>query len=165
MITFKLLSKNDAESVCTSLFKILHSNMSVIAPTGNSFEEDLALWSAAFKMQLNDDARQVVLIYDNELIGYFQYSLKDKTFMMEDIQFAKAYQGTGVFRKLYSYLVRIVPSDMLYAEAYVSKQNEKSQNVCKHLGLKIIGENKNGLSYHLRGDYSEILKKYRSTGS
>ena len=30
----------------------------------------------------------------------------------------------------------------------------------EHLGLEICGENKNGKSYHYRGNYQNLLKKY-----
>ena len=44
MISFDILPKNEAENILPSLFRILHSNMSVIAPTGNSYKEDYRLW-------------------------------------------------------------------------------------------------------------------------
>ena len=40
MLIFDILSKDKPDKVLPSLFRILHSNMSVIAPTGNDFEKD-----------------------------------------------------------------------------------------------------------------------------
>ena len=161
MILFHRLPKNDAEDILSVLFKILHSNMSVIAPTGNDYEKDYRIWIESVSHGLKQDARQIILIYDDaEIIGYFQYYVNSSTFMMEEIQFKKEYQGTGIFRLLYSYLFEIIPQETLYVEAYAHKQNSKSQNILKHLGLRIVGENKNGNSYHFRGDCRETLKKY-----
>ncbi len=161
MITFRYLDKKSADKFLPVLFKILHSNMSVIAPTGNSYEVDFNFWCGAVLTELEKDARQIILIYDDsEIIGYFQYYINAYTFMMEDIQLCKEYQGKGIFQKLYAYLYEVVPHGIRYVEAYASKKNFKSQGVLRHLGLEVIGENKNGLSYHFRGYDGLGLKKY-----
>lgn len=161
MILFHRLPKNDAEDILSVLFKILHFNMSVIAPTGNDFEKDYRIWIDAVSHGLKQDERQIILIYnDAEIIGYFQYYVNSSTFMMEEIQFKKEYQGTGIFRLLYSYLFEIIPQETLYVEAYAHKQNSKSQNILKYLGLRIVGESTNGNSYHFRGDCRKVLKRY-----
>lgn len=88
MILFHRLPKKDAEDILSVLFKILHSNMSVIAPTGNDFEKDYHIWIESVSHGLKQDARQIILIYnDSEIIGYFQYHVNSSTFMMEEIQF------------------------------------------------------------------------------
>lgn len=161
MILFHKLPENEAENILSVLFKILHSNMSVIAPTGNDYEKDYRIWIEAVSHGLKQDARQIILIYDDaEIIGYFQYYVNSSTFMMEEIQFKKEYQGTGIFRLLYSYLFEMIPQETLYVEAYAHKQNSKSQNILKHLGLQIVGESRNGNSYHFRGDCRNVLKRY-----
>lgn len=92
MISFSILQKNKATDILPILFKILHSNMSVIAPTGNTYEDDYRLWIDSVAMALKKDARQIILIYDDtEIIGYFQYYVNATTFMMEEIQFNKEY--------------------------------------------------------------------------
>ena len=140
--------------------------MSVIAPTGNSYEEDYRLWYSAVAPALEKDVRQIILIYkDTEIIGYFQYYVNETTFMMEEIQFIKEYHGTGLFQHLYSYLFEIISQETPHVEAYAHKQNQKSQSILKHLGLQIIGENKNGNSYYFRGDCRETLKKYNTRES
>ncbi len=163
MITFRYLDKKSADKFLPTLFKILHSNMSVIAPTGNSYDEDFNMWHGAVLMGLEKDARQIILIYDDsEIVGYFQYYINAYTFMMEEIQFCKEYQGKGVFQKLYAYLYEVVPREIRFVEAYASKTNFKSQGVLRHLGLEMIGENKNGLSYHFRGYDPWILRTYEA---
>lgn len=165
MVAFDILSKDKADkvlpSLLPSLFRILHSNMSVIAPSGNDYNEDYGIWSDAVSHGLKQDAQQIILIYDDaEIIGYFQYYVNSLTFMMEEIQFKKEYQGTEIFRILYSYLFEIIPQETLYVEAYAHKQNSKSQNILKHLGLRVVGESTNGNGYHFRGDCRKVLKKY-----
>lgn len=143
------------------MFALLYANMSVIAPTGNTYEEDFAYWSTCMTPVLEEGRSSVILLlHEDELCGYFQYSINNDTFMMEEIQFGPAYQGSGMFHELYRYLTSVVPIETKYVEAYANKKNEKSQGVLKHLGLKVIGENKNGKSYHFRGDYQKLYERY-----
>ena len=159
-----ILRKADAESVLPELFEILHSNMSRIAPTGNSYEEDFSMWISCIKPALEKEPRQILLLRDEErLAGYFQYYVINGIFMMEDIQFRDPYKGTGLFAELYRYLVKVIPEDTLSVEAYANKRNEKSIAVLTHLGLEIIGENKNGISFHFRGRYENLVRRYGNT--
>ena len=161
MISFSFLEKSRAEEVFPALFKILHSNMSVIAPTGNSYEEDYAYWHDCIFHELDNPQRQIIMILDdNTMVGYFQFSLNETTFKMEDIQFCREYIGTGMFRLLYSYLSDLIPRETIYVEAYAHKKNKKSQGILKHLGLDIVGENKNGNSYLFRGNCRKMLDTY-----
>lgn len=159
----EFLRKADAESVLPELFEILHSNMSRIAPTGNSYEEDFSMWISCIRPALQKEPRQILLLLDGEKIaGYFQYYVNDGVFMMEEIQFREAYRGTGIFSELYRCLVKTIPGDTRYVEAYANKKNEKSIAVLTHLGLEIVGENKNGSSYHFRGRYESLVRRYGS---
>ena len=163
MISFRILEKNEADNILPVLFQILHANMSVIAPTGNDYQYDLRCWLDAVAPAIQDETYRIILIYDNtEIVGYFEYSLHLSTFLMCEIQFQKNYQGKGLFRRLYSYLFEIIPQDTLWVEAYSHKQNHKAHGIFKHLGLKIIGENKNGITYHFRGEYHDMLQIYCS---
>jgi hypothetical protein len=54
-----------------------------------------------------------------------------------------------------------VPENIIYVEAYAHKRNIKSQGIPKHLKLEIIGKNKNGNSYHFKGQlYADLGKWY-----
>ena len=161
----EFLRKADAESVFPELFEILHSNMSRIAPTGNSYEEDFSMWISCIKPALEKEPRQILLLLDDNdrIAGYFQYYVNNGVFMMEEIQFREPYKGTGIFTELYRYLVKILPENIVFAEAYANKRNEKSIAVLTHLGLEIIGENKNGLSFHFRGRYENLVRRYGNT--
>ena len=162
-ITFRYLPKPPTPDVLDEIFDILATNMRVIAPTGLTYEEDRAQWLSCVPPALEKEARQIVLIYDrDELIGFFQYyvTADHSVFMMEEIQFKPAYHGSGLFGDLYRYLIPRLPENIQAVEAYADKRNQKSLAVLAHLGLTVIGENKNGISYHLRGSYAELKQKY-----
>ena len=158
------LDKSRKASFLPQLFAILHGNMSRIAPTGNSYEEDLAFWLSCVSPALDKEPRRILLIYDgDEIAGYFQYFVHNGLFMMEEIQLRDRYKGTGAFGELYAYLTRIIPRETEIVEAYAHKGNQKSIAVLNHLGLEVIGESQNGSSYHFRGLYETILRRYGDT--
>ena len=161
--TFRFPEKPPAPEILDRIFAILAANMRVIAPTGLTYEEDKAQWMACVPPALEQEARQILLIYaGDELAGFFQYyvTADHGVFMMEEIQFKRAYQGSGLFGELYRFLIPRLPADIAAVEAYADKRNAKSLAVLGHLGLSVIGENKNGISYRLRGDFSVLKEKY-----
>lgn len=160
---FRFLEKPPAPEMLDAIFSILATNMRVIAPTGLTYEEDRAQWMACVPPALEQEARQVILIYvGRELAGFFQYyvTADHSVFMMEEIQFKEAYRGTGIFGALYRFLIPRLPTDIRFVEAYADKRNAKSLAILGHLGLTVIGENKNGISYRLRGDFARLKEKY-----
>ena len=162
-ISFRYLQKPPTPDVLDEIFDILATNMRVIAPTGMTYEEDKAQWLSCVPPALEKEARQILLIYDrDELIGFFQYyvTADHSTFMMEELQFKEAYHGSGLFGDLYRYLLPRLPADIQAVEAYADKRNRKSLAVLAHLGLTVMGENKNGISYRLRGSYAELRARY-----
>ena len=162
-ITFRYLQKPPSPAILDEIFSILAANMRVIAPTGLTYEEDRAQWLSCVPSALEKEARQMILIYDrDELIGFFQYyvTADHSVFMMEEIQFKPAYHGNGLFGDLYRYLIPRLPEDIQAAEAYADKRNAKSLAVLGHLGLTVIGENKNRISYRLRGNFARLREKY-----
>lgn len=163
MIRFEYLNKPDLVNYAQGIFDILANNMTMIAPTGNSKEEDFKLWYDAVGNGLQREERQVVLIKDNEdLVGFFQYYTNADTFMMEEIQFKPDYQGKGVFRALYGFLLANIQADIEYVEANASINNKKSIGILELLGLSNIGMNKNGRSYHFKGEFCDLVKWYES---
>jgi RimJ/RimL family protein N-acetyltransferase len=169
MIKFELLVKNNFEKTSKNIFAILANNMSDIAPTGNTYEEDYNMWYKNMNENLKNDKRNIVLVIFNDLmIGYFQYNTNvGGLFMMEEIQILPEYQGGkyNIFRKLYGFVFSILPKNIKTVEAYVNKRNRKSQNILLHLGLYCIGENKNGSSFHYKGSFEDIKKWYNFNNS
>lgn len=162
-MTFEYMNKRDFDSLSRQIFDILADNMTVIAPTGNSREEDFECWFSAVGDGLCRDERQIILIKNGkEIIGFFQYYTTEDTLMMEEIQLVSEWHGkANVFRNLYGFLFKNIPSNLKYVKAYASKQNKKSISILQRLGLKNVGENKNGNSYFFTGDFADLLNWYK----
>ena len=110
---------------------------------------------------MTKDARQIVLMYSHDdLAGFFQYYVSDKTLMMEEIQISKQYQGTGIFASFYTWLVTHLPQTPEYVEAFSEADNHRSQQILIHLGLKKIGSVQDGTFYHYKGNYKNISDRY-----
>ena len=162
-IRFIYADKARKEAFLPAVFDILYTNMSVIAPTGCTREEDYAEWHSHVSPALDKEPRQIVLMYNgDELIGYFQYYVNTSAslFMMEEIQILRAYHGTGVFQAFYAWLLPRLPRETQRVEAYAHKQNKKSQAVLRHLGLSPVGEGVDGRTDHFRGDFGVLAKRY-----
>lgn len=147
------LDKQKLGDILSDIFEILHSNMSLIAPTNNSYKDDFEMWSSYLISAMQKEQRRIVLMYvDNKLSGYFQYYINKDTvsLIMEEIQIKKEFQGTGIFSEFYQWLVKKLPKDIESVEAYSNKNNFKSQAVLEHLGLVKMGENKNGNSFYYK---------------
>ena len=158
-IIFEHHFKDIPQEQIPQMLEILASNMRIIAPTGDSYEEDRKIWLA----EAVPAFEHVILIFDDgQLAGYFQYRLQDNTLRMDEIQFAKPYQGSGLFRRLYQYIITIIPQDTQHVAACANKMNQKAQDILEYLGLQRIGENKNGKSFIYNGAYQAILEKYGS---
>ena len=160
---FVLVDKREIDVFLSELFKILHSNMSMIAPTNNSYDTDFKTWSSNIIPAMQKQNRQIVLMYVNDtLVGYFQYYINTDTnsLAMEEIQIDKAFQGTGLFSEFYRWLVKQIPDNIENVEAYANKRNFKSQDILVYLGLDKLGENKNGNSFYYKGRYADLLNKY-----
>ncbi len=162
-LSFEYLNKPDFSALARQIFVILADNMTVIAPTGNSREDDFALWFDAVSDGLQREERQIILIKDSEtIVGFFQYYTNADTFMMEEIQFRPEYQGKGVFRKLYGFILKNIRNDLEFVEAYANTKNQKSIGILEKFGLLNTGLNKNGRSYHFKGDFIDLIKWYES---
>ena len=161
MINFEYLNKADFSVYAQTIFDILSDNMTKIAPTGNTLEEDFRMWFSAVSSGLQRDERQIILIKDSEnVVGFFQYYTNKDTFMMEEIQFKPEYQGKGIFRELYGFVIETIRNDLRFVEAYANICNKKSIGILGKLGLDNIGLNKNGHSYHFKGEFDSLVEWY-----
>lgn len=161
MITFEYLNKPDFSVISNEVFNILAENMTAIAPTDNSREEDYKCWYEAMNGGLQREERQIILIKDNDkIIGYFQYNINSDTIIMEEIQFKPEYQGRGLVRELYGFTDSNIKTDIEFVEAYANISNIKSIGMLEKFGLSNIGLNKNGRSYHFKGRNADLKKWY-----
>ena len=165
MIEFYYLEKDEFEKYANSLFTILCDNMSQIAPTANSREEDYLFWFQAMMEELKKGYRHIIIIFkkeSHEIVGYFQYSVQENVFLMEEIQIKEFYQGKyNIFKRLYGFVFDNMRKDIEFVEAYANKKNTKSVGILGKLGLSIVGENKRGTGYHFRGTYADLLNWYK----
>ena len=155
-----VIAKDEVLRYLSEMFAILYDNMSRIAPTGFTRDEDYKLWySSTLKNSGNENFRYVLILSNNVLARYFQYRALDGVFYMDEIQFKNEFKGSGVFGELYRFIVPMLPSDTKTVQACANKNNLKSQAVLEHLGLEAAGENKNG-SILYRGSFENIRNKY-----
>ena len=160
-IRFAYADKNDLPILLPRLFSILHANMSVIAPTGQTYDEEYREWYSNVYPAMQKPPRQIALMYaEDRIIGYFQYYVNNGLLMMEEIQLEQAYHGTGVFSAFYAWLVGQLTEEIDCVEAFSHKSNVRSQGILGHLGLKRIGDCKNGDCYHYRGSYGSLKERY-----
>lgn len=169
MADFVYVNKTEFDKFADRIFDILADNMIAIAPTGNSREDDFRLWYKAIGGAIKDENRYVILIYKSgtdNIIGFFQYSVSADTFMMEELQICAEFQGKdNIFRDLFGFVLKNISPELLYVEAYANKLNHKSIGILGKLGLKNIGENKNGKSFHFKGDFTDLMSWYAKEGT
>ena len=161
-LNLKYMDECEFENILPQIFAILYANMSIIAPTGNSYESDFQIWKSHILPALYTKNRKTILLYVNsELVGYFRYYLNGNTqsLLLEDVQIKSEFQGMGMFSSCLKWLRNQLPDDIFNIEAYVDKRNNRSRAIAEHLGLVYNGENKNGISLCFKGDYLALFSK------
>ncbi len=147
---FKFLEKSNVGEFLPVLFDILYENMEKMASFGKSYEDAKTEWLGQVAPAMKKDRRQIVLMYDGEILaGYAQYYTNDTLLMIEEIQLKPKYQRTMLLHQFCKFMKSIVPNEIAYIEAYADKRNTNSQKLMEALGMKII--NDDGKYYHFRG--------------
>lgn len=147
---FKFLDKSNVDEFLPVLFDILYENMEKMAPFGKSYEDAKTEWLGQVTPAMKKDRRQIVLMYDGEILaGYAQYYTNDTILMIEEIQLKPKYQRTMLLYEFCKFMKATLPSEIAYIEAYADKRNTNSQKLMEALGMKII--NGDGKYYHFRG--------------
>ncbi len=160
-VSFCDFDPKKSEVLLPQMFHILSTNMGKIAPTGNSCEEDMKIWLSYMTSEKIKET-QILLMYDGEdLVGYFQYSIREDIILIEEVEIAPEYQRTFLFYHFLKYVSSIIPENIEYAEAYINKHNSNSQRIAQKLGMQIVGESPNGHSFRYRGEISSFKKILR----
>lgn len=60
---FRQMKNEDISVFINEMFAILASNMSAVAPTGNSYDEDYKTWSESAVPAWREGKRSVILIF------------------------------------------------------------------------------------------------------
>jgi RimJ/RimL family protein N-acetyltransferase len=55
-------------------------------------------------------------------------------------------------------VLKNISKDLKFIEAYASVNNHKSIGILEKFGLSNMGLNKNGRSYHFKGDFDGLIK-------
>jgi len=138
------------------MFELISGNMRAIAPTGNTLEEDRAIWTKAMRDGLRDPEKHWIFAFDGEsLEGYTLYQIQGDVLRMNEIQIAPAYQGDG---ETFPLLMGKMLSDARAAEvttiyAGANKPNLKSQGILRAMGLtELIGETERSFRYKGRAE-------------
>ncbi|MCH5316594.1 MAG: hypothetical protein J1E05_01340 [Eubacterium sp.] len=106
-ISFCFYDKTQSKEILPQMFDILYSNMSRIAPTGNSYDDDKRLW-LSFMKSAPADGQQIILMYvDKIFAGYFQYSINNDTMVIEEIEIKPEHQRTALFYRFFKYAVTL----------------------------------------------------------
>ncbi len=91
MIEFCHLSKNEFNKYASKLFSVLHDNMTGIAPTGNSREDDYQSWYKAMCGEMQSDKRHIILISNEN---------KEEIRVVEAYAHRKNTKSIGILEKL-----------------------------------------------------------------
>ncbi len=160
--TFTYADKQSMSEWLPRAFKILWDNMNRILPTGNDYATDEKFYMTHAAPAISAPDKRVILIHDGDLlVGYLQYTLRDKVLFLEDLQLQDAYQGKGILRLLFRWLIAQLPNHLEWVELLCAKDNARAMAIYEHWGMKIIGTNKNGLSYHYQMAYQAFAEHYR----
>lgn len=160
-ITFRYLISGEETVFLPRMFDILYTNMMAIAPSDDSYEDNRRMWMDYIVPALSQGTVQVLLMFaGEELAGYFQYSIREDTLLVDEVEIRRDYQRSMLFYRLGQYLLTNLPKHIRYVESYVNKQNGNSISIHKKLGMEIIGENRSGQSWHMRGMADAIAKRF-----
>lgn len=154
---FTYLNKQDKNFWLPQLFDLLYDNMSVIAPSGYSYEEERAKWLAAVSPALDKKPRQIVMcIINGKPVGYIQYYIRQHLLMVEEIQIKKEYQNSILFFQLCKHLLSIIPEDLQTIEAYADKRNMNSINLMTKIGMLSLEDDDPSPFVHMRGSADRL---------
>ena len=151
-------AREDILPILPQLFRILHTNMNKIAPTGCRYEEDESVWLSFMNTRSRDAFPQFILMYDEDtLIGYFQFSFSGHTLIAEEIEISPSHQRTFLFYRFLQYFRTQLDDSVSFVEAYVNKSNRNCLQICEKLGFLPVGETTSGNSTQLLGTADAII--------
>lgn len=162
---FEYVRKEEIDALLPTLYELMHRNMSAIVPTEADTFSDREGWLAEVSAAVQKPARQIVLIYygdelERRLAGFFMYAVNSgaSVFLMEEIQIEPDYRGSGVFRRLYRWLLDRLPEEVQFVEAYTHPTNSRSQAILEHMGLRRLDDD--GQFFHYRGELDSMRRLF-----
>ena len=92
--------------------------------------------------------------------GFIQYYTRGDMLMVEEVQLRRDYQRSLLLRRMIGCLVRILPPEIRWVEAYADRRNLRSRALMEKLGMVYLpGEE--APYVHLRGSAGEIRRAFR----
>ncbi len=159
MVTFSMLNKGEKEVWLPRLFDLLYENMKDIAPSGMTCDQEKAAFLANVSPALDKAPRQILLCFvDGELAGYVQYYVRGDLLMVEELQLRREYHRTLLFGQLCRPLIRSLPPEIRFVEAYADRRNKNSMGIMEKLGMETLPEP--GPYAHLRGPAEQARKRF-----
>ena len=161
-IHFRYLENKEKKDLLPKLFQILYTNMSQIAPSEATYEEDESAWLSYIIPELESGRTRMLLIYAREnLAGYFQYRLTEDTLCVDEVEICQKYHRSMVFYRLCRHLLDSMPEEIKYLDSYVNVNNSHSISIHEGLGMVCVGKNKRGTSLHFRGEAARAAERFR----
>lgn len=159
--SFRYLRVEELEQQLPQVFDILYTNMTALAPSGESYQDDRRMWESYIVPALKAGSVQLLLMFAEEnLAGYAQYSLRENTLLMDEVEIKPEYQRTMLFYRFCQYMMGMIPEEICYIESYVNKKNQNSLSIHSKLGLTIVGENRSGSSWRMRGEKDLLVSRF-----
>lgn len=142
------------------LFDLLYENMSGIAPTGLSYQEEKEQFLSEVGPALARGPRQIVVLYDGlEPVGYLQYYVSGGVFMVEELQLRRQWQATPAAASLWKFVSRVLPEDTRFLEAYADPRNTHSRRLMEKLGMKPVEDGACAGLLHYRGSLDRLNRR------
>ena len=161
-VRFESLQIEDCKTMLPQLFDILYVNMTLIAPTGCSYENDLKIWMEYIEPRIeNKEVSLLLILVADRIVGYFQYSTKDDVLWAEEIEVIPELQRTKLFYLFCKDFLTQIPAQIRFVCSYVNKDNWNSIKIHEHLGMNRIGENSRGTSWLYQGDAINMVSCIR----
>lgn len=154
---FTYLNKQEKDFWLPQLFDLLNDNMSVIAPSGYSYEKEKAKWLAAVSPALDKEPRQIIMcIIHGQPVGFIQYYIRQHLLMIEELQIKKDYQKSTLFFQFCRHMLSVIPQDLQTVEAYADKRNIHSVNLMKKMGMLALEDDASCPFLHMRGPAEKL---------
>jgi GNAT superfamily N-acetyltransferase len=148
------------EQTIDRMFELIYANMYALMPTGNTKEQDYALWRKSFDEGLRNGMRHILCHRDGDLRGYLSYVIAeaDSTIHLCELQTCPRSRGGGTtFRTLLSEFARRISdcaADTI--RTYANDRNPVSQGLIEKLGFEAVEKTHGGKRYVIS---KEILLK------
>ena len=152
------LNKAEKDRWLPQLFALFYENMSKYTPVGLSYEAEREEWLRNVSPALDKEPRQVLLALDGQkLAGFVMFYTRRELLMVEEFQIQKDYQGGLLFLRMCRKLLRDLPNEIQWVEAFAHRGNEHSRRLMERVGMNSL-EEPDDLFLHLRGDARDLLR-------